>query len=235
MRYKTNETLAALSVVALVGMFIAGNEPVIALLRDTAAEPVLQRLHHENAIIFNLCAGFLGGVFVWALNVFIPDRRVRSVLRENLKKQYRYFREDVISVLLGAEGSYSSGLPTKLSDPKVFRDYYRGANQQRWYDVLNYLQANPDRLSDVVAHMQLLSSEVEYLLHKMSIDDEEVHAFLKRLSLHTHRLQRLSVYSYDEVKYLGGFIFEILAAWSGISGYLEADPVAEMIEKISSG
>jgi hypothetical protein len=42
----------------------------------------------------------------------------------------------------------------------------------------------------------------------------------------------MSVYSYDEVKYLGGFIFEVLAAWSIISGYLETDPVAQMIEKI---
>jgi hypothetical protein len=40
------------------------------------------------------------------------------------------------------------------------------------------------------------------------------------------------VYSYDEVKYLGGFIFEVLAAWSGISGYSEADPIGRMIEKI---
>ncbi len=35
-----------------------------------------------------------------------------------------------------------------------------------------------------------------------------------------------------EVKYLGGFIFEVLAAWSGVSGYIETDPVAEMIERI---
>lgn len=232
MRYRTNETIAALSVVALVGMFVAGNEPVIAPLRGTAAEPLLHSLHYENAILFNLCVGFLGGVIVWVLNVLIPDRRVRFILRDNLRKQYQYFREDVISVLLGAEGSYSAGLPAQLSDPKAFRDYYRGGNQQRWYDVLNYLQKNPERLSDVVAHMQTLSSEVEYLLHKISIDDEEVHSFFKRLSLHTHRLQRLSVYSYDEVKYLGGFIFEVLAAWSIISGYLETDPVARMIEKI---
>lgn len=99
----------------------------------------------------------------------------------------------------------------------------------RWYDVWNYLQANPERLWDVISHMQLL---VEYVLHKISIDDEEVHALLKRLSLHTSRLQRLSVYGYDEVKYLGAFIFEVLAAWSTISGYLEVDPVAQMIEKI---
>lgn len=232
MRYRTNETIAALSVAALVGMFVAGNEPVIAPLRGTAAESLLHSLHYENAILFNLCVGFLGGVIVWVLNVLIPERRVRSILRDNLRKQYQYFREDVIGVLLGAQGSYSAGLPAQLSDPKAFRDYYRGENQQRWYDALNYLQKNPERLSDVVAHMQTLSSEVEYLLHKISIDDEEVHAFFKRLSLHTHRLQRLSVYSYDEVKYLGGFIFEVLAAWSIISGYLETDPVAQMIEKI---
>lgn len=232
MRYKVNETIAALSLVAAFGMFVAGNEPVISPLRGTAAEPILHSLHYENAIIFNLCVGFLGGVVVWVLNVLLPERQIRSILRDNLRKQYAYFREDVIAVLLGAQGSYSAGLPAELSEPKAFRAYYRGESQQRWYDVLNYLQENPERLSDIVVHMQLLSGEVEYLLHKISIDDEEVHAFLKRLSLHTHRLQRLSVYSYDEVKYLGGFIFGILAAWSNISGYLDADPVVQMIEKI---
>lgn len=232
MRYRANRTIAALSVGALAGMFVAGGEPVITPLRGTAVEPILYSLQYPNAIIFNLCAGFLGGVVVWVLNVLLPERQVRSILRDNLRKQYQYFRQDVIGVLLGAEGSYSAGLPAKLSDPKAFRDYYRGENQQRWYDVLNYLQEHPERLSDVVVHMQLLSSEVEYLLHKISIDDQEVHGFLKRLSLHTYRLQRLSVYSYDEVKYLGGFVFEVLGAWSSISGYLEADPVAQMIERI---
>lgn len=104
MRYKTNETIAALSAVALVGMFIAGNEPVIAPLRGTAAEPILHSLHYENAIIFNLCVGFLGGVIVWLLNVLIPERRTRSILRDNLRKQYQYFREDGFCRIDGQAG-----------------------------------------------------------------------------------------------------------------------------------
>ena len=232
MRYKVNEIIAALSIAAFVGMFMASSEPVITPLRGTAIAPILRSLHYENAIVFNLCVGFLGGVVVWVLNVLLPERRVRFILRDNLRKQYRYFRHDVIGILLGAHGTYPAGLPAELSQPEAFRAYYRGENQQRWYDVLNYLQDNPERLSDVVAHMQILSSEVEYLLHKISIDDEDVHAFFKRLSLHTHRLRRLRVYSYDEVKYLGGFIFEVLAAWNIILGYVDVDPIAEMVERI---
>lgn len=143
MRYKVNKAIAGLSVVAIFGMFVASNEPAIAPFRGTALEPILQSLHYENAIIFNLCVGFLGGVVVWVLNVLLPEKQVRSILRDNLRRQYRNFRQDVISVLLGAQGSYPAGLPEGLSEPTAFRAYYRGGNEQRWYDALNYRPSTP--------------------------------------------------------------------------------------------
>lgn len=232
MRQVNNYVIAGLSLAAVVGMFSGSTEPVVSFLKGSAVEPTLIALHNGNSIIFNISVGFLASVMFWMLNVYVPERRVRSVLRENLAKQYQYFKGDVVSIMLGAGGSYPGELPKTLTKHQAFRAYYRGENMQRWYDVLNYLQANPERLSDIVAHMQLLSNEVEYLLHKVSIHDPEVHAFLKRLSLHTFRLQRLSVYSYDEVKYLGAYLFEVLAAWNVITGFLTQDPIESMIEKI---
>lgn len=232
MRVRVNHTIAGLSFLAAIGMFSTANEPTIPIFRGTVIETALFALNFPNTIAFSLCSGFLVGVLIWLLNVYLPERQVRSVLRDGFAKRYEHFREDVNAVLLGAQFSYDSNLPAELSHPLAFRAYYREGNTQRWYDVLNYLAENPDKLSDIVAHMQLLSREADYVLHKVSFDDESVHDFFKRLSIHTFRLQRLSDYSYEEVKYLGGFIFEILALWSGALGYVDEDPIAQMIRKI---
>jgi hypothetical protein len=57
-------------------------------------------------------------------------------------------------------------------------------------------------------------------------------AVFKNLSSHVCKLKSASVYSYDQVKYLGNFLWGILAQWSFIEGQREEDIIQEMINKV---
>ncbi len=169
----------------------------------------------------------------WVLVVYLPDRSRRRLLRDNLSRRYQAFKEDTIQTLLWASiGTHDSDLPKALCDHKKFREFFDANNKKQWYAALNGLQGNPDRVKDLLLEMELLANEVSYVLNNANINDPEVHSFFKRLCEHIYRLKNDTVYSYDQVKYLGAFLWSIHARWSMIEGQLERDLVEDMIHAL---
>ena len=203
---------------------------MIGPLRGLAIEPLLRALHNGNSIFFNLSVGYLVTMFFWLLVVYLPERRRRLLLRDNLTRRYHDFREDTIQILLWAAiGTHDSTLPKELCNHRKFREFFDENEKERWYAALNGLQGNKDRIDDLLLEMELFSAEVAYVLNHVSIQDPKVHAFFKRLNEHIYRLKNASVYSYDHVKYLGGFLWEVHARWSIIDGQRENDVIEDMI------
>ena len=92
--------IAALSLLAVVVMFIASGEPVVSSLRGTSLETVLVALGWTNAIAFNLAVGYLVSALFWLLVVYIPDLSRRRLIRDNLSRRYQDFKESVLQILL---------------------------------------------------------------------------------------------------------------------------------------
>lgn len=122
--------------------------------------------------------------------------------------------------------------PKELLDQKAFRDFFNENNKEHWYAALNGLQDNAERMDELLLEMELIAQEVSYLLNNINIQDRQVHSFFKQLNEHIYRLRHAKVYSYDMAKYVGGFLWEINANWSFVSGYQEHDPVSKMIEAL---
>jgi hypothetical protein len=220
-----------LTPVAIFGLFSGSTEPVIGPLRGTAVEPVLLALHNGNSIIFNLSVGYLISLFFWLLVVHFPERQRRRILRDNLARRYREFRTDTIQILLWAAiDTHDSRLPEELCDHRKFREFFDANGKKNWYAAMNGLKK--DRIDDLLLELELLAQEVSYVLNNVNIQDPNVHAFFKRLSEHIVRLRNSSTYSYDQVKYLGSFLWEIHAWWSLIDGQRESDIIQDMIEAI---
>ncbi len=223
--------LFLLTPVAIFGLFSGSTEPAIGLLRGTAIEPLLLALHNGNSIVFNLSVGYLVSLFFWLLVVHVPERQRRRILRNNLARRYKEFREDTIQILLWAAiGTHDSRLPEDLCDHRKFREFFDANGKAHWYAALNGLEK--ERIDDLLLELQLLADEMSYVLNNVSIQDPNVHAFFKRLSERIFRLRNSSIYSYDQVKYLGNFLWEIHARWSMIDGQRENDIVEEMIEAL---
>jgi hypothetical protein len=87
-------------------------------------------------------------------------------------------------------------------------------------------------LSDILMEMQILADEVAYVMSRVNIDDEHVQAFFKRLNEHVFRLKNESMYSYDPVKYVAQFLWQIHARWSMVDGQLEHDVIDSVIKQI---
>jgi hypothetical protein len=223
----------ALLLVAIFFAFSGSTEPVASYLRGTRVERYLLAWHSGNSIVFNLAIGYIVSVFFWLLVVYMPERHRRALLRDNLQRRYRGFREGTIGILLSACcGSYNSDLPEQLCDYQKFKAFFNENQKERWYAALNGLEDRKDLLSDLVMELQLFSDEVAYVLDHVNIDDPTVHSFFKRLNEHIYRLKNASVYSYDSVKYVTNFMWEIHARWSIVEGQLESDVIEDMIEAI---
>ena len=226
-------TLIGLTVLATVGMFSGSDEPLPDALRNTRLAPFAYYLHTGNSIVFNLSVGYLGGVFLWLLVSWLPERRRKSILRENLSRQYQGFKEEVIRILLrAASDAYDCELEKKLSHHEEFKKYFSENRNECWYAAVNGLEANQGLLQDLAIEIELLATEVTYVLNNVPIDDDEVHSFLRRLTTYVYKLRNSSVYSQDQVKYLTNFVWELLARWSFLTGQRERDIVQDTIEQI---
>lgn len=220
--------LAAMATVATSG------EPVPTLLRSTAFEPVLLSLGWQNSIVFNLSIGYLVSLFFWYLVVFRPEKNRREILRSSLQRTYSDVREQIVQILIWASGeSHETKFVSHLSsNAKAFREYFSENSSSRWYAALNGMQGNPERLREMAYALDTLSNEVSYVLSTTQLQDERLHDFMKVLAENIRRLRYYESGDYDQVKYIGNFVWSLLANWSLISGQRNDDIVQSMIARI---
>jgi hypothetical protein len=234
--FRVNWFVAAvlgLACLAIVGMWKSSGESLPEALRTTSIGPYLDPWRPGNPIIFSMSVSYIAGVILWALVVLLPERRRRAILRTNLRNSYALFREEVVYILLRAASdshTIDQELRKRLTKPERFREYFSVNRHQNWYDALNGLQGNREILQDLLLEIDIFANEVAFVLAKVEFDNSEPMAFFKRLARHVQRLKNASVYSDDQVKYLGNFVWEILALWSLIDGQRKEDIVEVMID-----
>ncbi|WP_444892139.1 potassium channel family protein [Microbulbifer sp. TRSA001] len=165
----------------------------------------------------------------------LQEKKRHDAVVEHLLWQYQNFRESVTEICLrGIAGGYNTDWKLKLHLPEMlkFREYFSENNSEKWYIVLNALQSDDGLLQDLLVEIDMFSEQVTFALNNTSANDHEVLRFLTRFSQHPHRLNNLDVYSGDKVKYIGGFIYEIMAGWSVIDGYRDNDLFLEKFKKL---
>jgi hypothetical protein len=222
--------LFVLCAVSAVMIFVSSGEPVADIIYHTALRPFLERFGWQNAIVFNLSIGVIGGVFLWWLVSWLPERRKRNLIRDSLASRYKEFKEDTIAVLLATSGhGYDSQLTTKLLDHNEFKQFFSG---KRWNDATNGFQFEPGNLNDLITELELFAAEILYVLNNVDIQDAEVYSFFKRLSRIIHRFRGPIDLNRDELKPLMRFLWEIFARWDYVTGQRETDIVEDMIRRI---
>lgn len=165
----------------------------------------------------------------------LQDKKRHDAVVEHLLWQYQNFRESVTEICLRAiAGGYNTDRKLKLYLPEMlkFREYFNGNNNEKWYVVLNALEDDLGLLQDLMVEIDMFSKQVTFALNNTSTNNHEVLRFLTRFSQHPHRLNSLDVYSGDKVKYIGGFIYEIMSGWSIIDGYRDNDIFHDKFSKL---
>ena len=221
MRKRLHVLIFMLAAISLVGALSSGEEPVSRMW------------HKPNALLFSLFVGYLVSFIFWLMVIFLPEYQRRRILRENLSKQYQHFRLSVVGILLNASvGWYSLDQAERLTDYNAFKDFFGANHDEMWYAALNGLQSNDEYLNELLVEIEILSDGVSYILNNVTISDRTVFEFFIRFSGHVYQLKHSPIYTDDHVKYLGRFIWGILAQWSFIDGQRQDDIVQKMISQI---
>lgn len=231
MSRRINIALAVFAIVAAVVMFAASGEPVISLLRNTPVGFWLESIGHTNTIAFNLAVGYLVSGMFWLLVVYLPDQARRSVLRDNLSRSYKGFKKSALQILLWCSiGIHDSRLPEELCDHRKFKEFFGADKSARWYAAMNGLQDSEIRMHELVLELEIFADELGYILNNSSIQDPKIHRLFKTLKENIYRLNRSRDYTDDQVKYVGQFLWEVLARWSFVNGQQDNDIIQETIE-----
>lgn len=214
-------------------MVKSSTDPLLPLLYDTAMESLFAQFPTGNQIIFDISVGFIVGLFIYVLVVWVPEKKKRSRVRRSLARQYDGFKEECIAVFFSAlREPYDPTIIPKLKERSFFREYFKenvSKDQDRWHAVLNGL--DDSLVKRLVVELEILTAEVHYALTVIDIDNEDLFAFLKRLTEILYRYRNWTA-DYDDVKQLSGFLWSVYTGWSVIDGYTDKDVIAEMIEAI---
>lgn len=227
-------------VLALVSVALAlkaSSEPLPQAFRHTWIDHAFQQFSTGNAIIFDLAIGFLVSLIFYLMVVSYPAYRRRKTIKHGLEERYRFFKRDVIDILLNASdrgggAPYDADLVPDLIDLGAFKGFFKepvSESQNRWHTVLNGLDKS--LLQELLIELEMFLNEVAFVLSNVDIRDRDTFLFFKRLSEAVHRLKNCTL-DYDDVKHLGGFLWELFAGWNFVEGYMDRDIVKAMIDRI---
>jgi hypothetical protein len=173
-------------------------------------------------------------IFYWIL-VVVPENQRRERLRRSMTQNYRLFREDVVSTLLGIiQRSYSVGQVRELAtSQRAFRDFFHSPSdaegQEWWHAVQNRIREH--HIASLTIALELFRDEIAFLLNNADVRDDEAFAFFRRLSdaITSAKVPNATDSPADAIL---GFIWQALSGWNAVSGYPEHDVIADMIRKI---
>lgn len=188
-----------------------------------------------NAIAISFIAAYIFYILVG----YIPGKKKRHIIKNNLRKQYQQLKETIINDFVNITNKIGGDisnpdLTTKLCDIKEFREYFKENNSKRWYQVLNEIDGKKYLLREMLSELAILRDEISFVLNNVEIYDKQVFAFFKNLSQIIYRLE-LSDFETDDsddFKSLMSFIWQMFAGWSWIEGYAEVDVVQSIIDKV---
>jgi hypothetical protein len=187
------------------------------------------------------CEALLGvvllGVFFLAVSHQLIDTEERKKINasvENLKLQYRYWRQDTVWSLLflSGHGSVSSELAAKLVSPSEYRDYFTQNDRARWYSVANNLSKDDYYTRQIVKGLERLQNHIETFIATVPIEDAEILRVLTGYADCLNGMRNLDLDDYEGHKSFMSDLWSITALWSIVTGEFDRDYLLEAIDKI---
>lgn len=180
-----------------------------------------------NKILFTLTSGFIVSAFLWIIVVYLPEWKKERILSDNLLIFYRYFKEDVIRILLSSLKVDAIDRDSLL-DPKEFRFFFEMNGHEKFYKAMSEIQSNEALVSDLRCEFELFSRELNYYVSQSNNVTSDAIGIAKRMSQHTYRLNNGSVFLEDNIKYYMRFIWDVFAQWS----FNDGDRGYDLVERI---
>jgi hypothetical protein len=176
--------------------------------------------------------GLVSLIFYWLL-VRLPENEKRQRIKKSLEHQYRLFKKDCISIILGVvEGRYDLDEVDALLDQKNFREYFVqkvSNSQDKWHAFQNKIDEHS--LRELLTAMEIFRDEISFVLNNTYIPKDEPFEFFKRMSNIIYSLKDAPLED-DPTKRLSRFLWSLLSGFDFVTGYRQEDIVQQMIRSI---
>jgi hypothetical protein len=192
------------------------------------------------SVAMNIVAGGLVSFFFYWLVVYVPERRKRRIIKDNLTQMYRSIKKDILyqvvfASMKGGRHDMQADQDTiaNLMTTEGFREAFEGGREadEGFYAFENQMSDDTPEFRRIILNFEMLAKQIEFVLHNYTMDDQRLFDFFKRLDLLLLSLRRSSP-GYDESKPLCGFVYEIFSGWNPIEGYCGYDVIDKMIADI---
>lgn len=193
---------------------------------------------------YSISSAFLIGALIsflfYFLVVFLPERKKRIVIKNNLQKLYKDIKQDILYQVIFASQkggrqdlSADSETVDRLSTIEGFKEAFEGGQEadEGFYAFQNYISDDVPEYRAIILSLGILAKQIDFVLHNYPITDSNVFDFFKRLEIFLMRLESIGP-GYEEEKPLSRLIWEIFAGWNWIEGDRGYDIVEKMIGDI---
>ena len=194
-------------------------------------KPYLTLMNFIYAISISIIAAYIFYIF----NIFLPEKKRKTIIKQNFEEQYLFFKEECIYLFLSALGQSSNNeIWEKLCDLEEFKNYFKenfANSQDRWHKVWQELDGH--LLEDLLIQLSILRDEVAFVLNNTEINDKSVLSFFRLLSQRVYNFKARGIkMEYEDKKSLLGFLWELFTGWSFVDGYRKEDIVKLMTKEI---
>ncbi|MBF0269953.1 MAG: hypothetical protein HQL44_15315 [Alphaproteobacteria bacterium] len=194
--------------------------------------------------VYNVALSLLSGGVIsflfYFLVVFLPEKRKKTFIKQNLRKVYAEIKEAILyMVVFASQKGGRSDLSTDvdfikgLMSPEGFRAVFEGGREstEGFYAFRNYMSGDVFEYREIILNLHLLAKQIDFVLHNYPIADQKLFDFFKRLEMYLIRIERKGPGALEE-KELSLLIWEMFGGWNYADGFCGYDVIERMIEEI---
>ncbi len=156
------------------------------------------------------------------------EKKRHESIQKHIELQYDIFREAIVDIILNALNTDVNR--HSLSEMQNFREYFNKNKNQKWYEFSNELENDDNLLEDIEMEIDIFIQQINYFLNNVYIEKKEAFQVLTRLIQYRFRLKNSLHSTDDRIKYIKGFLWEVMAGWSISTGYADTDIIKKSIQ-----
>jgi len=239
LKYLPTAVVFVLLIVSIILLFLT-TEDRIKLSSGNHIISLINRYKIKSTILANLSTSFIISTMFWLVVIVLPSSLRKSALKKNMRMKYQYFRENIARILYDSarsfmkhQGKTIKEIPdaTELAGRDNFRDFFGADRLKMYYAATNGIQYSDVIEKEIIFELNKFSNDVSFFLNNVETRDQQVLDVFYRIQSHIANLIHSNIYKGDPAKYIGNYLYELMAWRSPVTGDLKYDLYERMIKK----
>jgi hypothetical protein len=172
MTKKTQDVLFGLIPISFILLFVTSGEQIISIFESTKLANILYDLSFPNTIVFNLCIGYLSGVFIYILTAYIPNKekeKKQNIITIRLLNQVTTSIESIYRTILKCSSEKYESMEEVDSD--IFKIICKKCALNFIIGKKKILSENPIIYGDIIVREAIINdwNFIKYYLNEIDL------------------------------------------------------------------